>query len=82
MFITLTGFLKNDTLDSSLKYDFDIPQGYEEEVMKFLEWRSLKSESDGELLLTDEQAEKIFTILNRPKPEGAELLDFFVGVSA
>ncbi|MCU7238893.1 MULTISPECIES: pyocin S6 family toxin immunity protein [Pseudomonas] len=78
MFINLTGFLKEDHLDNSLKYDFDIPSVHEKEVMKLLGWQSLEAESDGELPLTDEQAEKIFSLLGNQKPEG---LDFFVGVS-
>jgi hypothetical protein len=78
MFINLTGFLKEDHLDNSLKYDFDIPSVHEKEVMKLLGWQSLEAESDGELPLTDEQAEKIFSLLGNQKPEG---LDFFVGVN-
>ncbi|PYB85210.1 pyocin S6 family toxin immunity protein [Pseudomonas soli] len=78
MFINLTGFLKEDHLDNSLKYDLDIPAVHEKEVMKLLGWQSLEAESDGELPLTDEQAAKIFSLLGNQKPED---LDFFVGVS-
>lgn len=79
MFINLNGFLKEHELDDSLKYDFDIPPALEKDVMKLLNWQSLEAESDGELPLSDEQAEKIFSLLGNPKPEG---LDFFVGVRA
>ncbi|HEK1686895.1 TPA: hypothetical protein SMR42_003279 [Pseudomonas putida] len=79
MFINLTGFLKEYELDESLKYDFDIPPAHEKEVMRILNWQSLEAESDGELPLSDEQAEKIFSLLGNSKPEG---LDFFVGVRA
>ena len=78
MFINLTGFLKKDELDDSLKYDIDIANTHEKEVMKLLGWHSLEAESDGELPLTDEQAESIFSLLGISKPEA---LDFFVGVS-
>ncbi|MGW7773002.1 pyocin S6 family toxin immunity protein [Pseudomonas machongensis] len=79
MFINLTGFLKDYELDDSLKYDFDIPPEHEKDIMSLLNWQSLEAESDGELPLSDEQAEKIFSLLGNPKPDG---LDFFVGVRA
>ncbi|MGC7838888.1 pyocin S6 family toxin immunity protein [Pseudomonas wayambapalatensis] len=79
MYISLTGFLKDDSLYDSLKFRLRIPSLNEKDVMKLLNWQSLEAESDGELPLSDEQAEKIFSLLGNPKPEG---LDFFVGVRA
>ncbi|WP_141687505.1 pyocin S6 family toxin immunity protein [Pseudomonas putida] len=79
MYISLTGFLKDDSLDNSLKFRLRIPYLNEKDIMSLLNWQSLEAESDGELPLSDEQAEKIFSLLGNPKPEG---LDFFVGVRA
>jgi len=78
MKISLTGFLTDDSRDDSLKYEEVIPNHIEVDVMSVLGWSSLADECDGELLLTAEQAGKIFSLLEKPQPSG---LDFFVGVT-
>ncbi|WP_155642305.1 pyocin S6 family toxin immunity protein [Pseudomonas alabamensis] len=77
MKILLTGFLPTDNSDDSLKYEEIIPAHKEADIMNLLGWSSLADECDGELLLTAEQAEKIFSSLEKPQPPG---LEFFVGI--
>lgn len=77
MHLYITGFLANDSEDSSLKYDFDVAPEYERAVMDLLRWKSLAEDGDGEFLLSDDQTQQISTIINQPLP--AEL-DLFISV--
>jgi len=73
----ITGFLVDDSEDSSLKYDFDVTLKFEQAVMDVLGWKSLIEESYGELQLTSLQVQQISTVLNEPLPDD---LDLFIGV--
>jgi hypothetical protein len=55
IFLEITGFLASGSEDSSIKFELDIAQEYEQAVMDVLGWESLAAEADGELPLTSEQ---------------------------
>lgn len=73
----ITGFLVDDSEDSSLKYDFDIPSNLEGEVMAVLGWSSMEQECDGDLPLTEAHVTEISKIIQRQLPLD---LDLFIGV--
>ena len=73
----ITGFLADDSKDSSLQYDLDIPSNLESEVMAVLGWDSLEKECDGELPLTEEHVREMSKIIQRQLPLD---LDLFIGV--
>lgn len=73
----ITGFLVDDSEDSSLQYDLDIPSNLEGEVMAVLGWKSMEQECDGELLLTEGQVREISKIIQLQLPLD---LDLFIGV--
>ncbi|MEG5264939.1 pyocin S6 family toxin immunity protein [Pseudomonas sp. JDS28PS106] len=79
MNLYITGFLIDDSEDSSLKYEFDIPPDLESDVMAVLGWESLEKECDGELPLTEEHVREISKIIQRQLPLD---LDLFIGVVA
>lgn len=73
----ITGFLADDSKDSSLQYDLDIPSNLEGEVMAVLGWKSMEQECDGELSLTEGHVREISKIIQRQLPLD---LDLFIGV--
>lgn len=77
MHLYITGFLVDDSADSSLKFEVDIAPESEEAVMKALGWTSLAEESDGYLPLVLEQVTAISKILDAQLPTD---LDLFIGV--
>jgi len=79
MYLCVTGFLPDSFEDSSLKYELDVKPEFEKAVMKILGWESLAAEADGELPLTNEQANQIASVVGEPLPKD---LDLFIGVVA
>lgn len=79
MNLYITGFLIDDSEDSSLKYELDIPSDLEDSVMAVLGWNSMEQECDGELPLTTEHIKEISKIIQRQLPLD---LDLFIGVVA
>lgn len=79
MFLWISGFLKDDDEDDSLKYDLDIQPEHEAAVMGILGWKNLDESPDGEWLLTNEQAQEIAVAVNEQLPME---LDLLIGVRA
>lgn len=77
MNLYITGFLINDTEDSSLQFDLDIPYEHEKAVMDILGWKDLTLEADGDLPLKTQEVQKISAVLGKILPEDLEL---FIGV--
>lgn len=77
MFLWISGFLKGDGEDDSLKFEKTVRPEFEVAVMGILGWNSLDEGSDGEWLLTGEQARQIALVLNEHLPTE---LDLFIGV--
>ncbi|WP_349292771.1 pyocin S6 family toxin immunity protein [Pseudomonas sp. MWU12-2037] len=55
MYLCITGFLVDNSVDSSLKYELDVCPEFEQAVMEVLGWKSLADECDGDLPLTSDQ---------------------------
>jgi hypothetical protein len=79
MNLYITGFLIDDSEDSSLKYDFYIPKIFESQVMTVLGWKSMEEECDGYLPLTEGHVREISKIIQQQLPLD---LDLFIGVVA
>ncbi|MGF6129317.1 hypothetical protein QF019_004545 [Pseudomonas frederiksbergensis] len=77
MFLWISGFLKGDGEDDSLKYEQTVRPEFEVAIMGILGWKSLNESADGEWLLTNEQARQIAAVLNEHLPTE---LDLFIGV--
>ncbi|NWD51756.1 pyocin S6 family toxin immunity protein [Pseudomonas gingeri] len=77
MHLCITGFLVDDSEDSSLKYELDVPPEFEQAVMKVLGWKRLEDECDGDLPLTSALGQQIAAVLEEPLPND---LDLFIGV--
>jgi hypothetical protein len=79
MFLWISGFLKGDDEDDSLKYDLNVSPEHEAAVMGILGWKSLDDSPAGEWLLTNEQTQEIAVAVNEQLPME---LDLFIGVRA
>jgi hypothetical protein len=79
MNLYITGFLKDDSVDSSLKYELDVPSDLEQSVMDILGWKDLAEECNGELPLTSQDVQRISTAISQSLPLD---LDLFIGVVA
>lgn len=79
MYLCITGFLVDDSVDSSLKYELDVRPEFEQAVMDVLGWKSLADECDGDLPLTSDQVHQIAFVVKEPLPGD---LDLFIGVVA
>lgn len=79
MHLCITGFLTDDSDDSSLKYELDVQPELEQAVIDVMGWQSLAESPDGEWQLTDDQAQRIASVINEPLPSS---LDLFIGVEA
>ncbi|MEB0042215.1 MULTISPECIES: pyocin S6 family toxin immunity protein [unclassified Pseudomonas] len=79
MFLWISGFLKGDDEDDSLKYDLVVQPNHEVAVIRILGWNSLNESPDGEWLLTIEQTQQIRMVINEQLPTN---LDLFIGVRA
>lgn len=79
MFLEITGFLKDDNEDDSIKFELDVHPQFEQAVMDVLGWESLKAEAEGDLPLTTVQIKKIAATINEHIPTD---LDMFIGVRA
>jgi hypothetical protein len=79
MFLWISGFLKGDDEDDSLKYDLTVQPEHEAAVMGILGWKSLDESPDGEWLLTSEQVQQLSAAITEQLPTG---LDLFIGVRA
>ncbi|VVN73208.1 pyocin S6 family toxin immunity protein [Pseudomonas fluorescens] len=77
MFLWISGFLKGDVEDDSLKYQLTVRPEFEALVMEVLGWKSLDECADGEWLLTGEQVQRLVLALNEQLPTE---LDLFIGV--
>ena len=79
MFLEITGFLAEDSEDSSIKFELDVQPEFENAVMDILGWENLAAECDGELPLTEEHVRKISSAINEHLPV---TLNMFIGVRA
>jgi hypothetical protein len=79
MNLYITGFLVDDSVDSSLKFDLDIASQFEDYIMAVLGWASLEEESDGDLPLSRDQVNQISMIIGEQLPID---MDLFIGVVA
>ena len=79
MFLEITGFLTDDSEDSSTQFELDVQPEFEKAVMAILGWENLAAECDGELPLTEEHIRKISSAINEQLPM---TLDMFIGVRA
>jgi len=77
MFLWISGFLKGDGEDDSLKFNLTVRPEFEVAVMDVLGWKSLSESADGEWLLTGDQVQRIALSLGDQLPTG---LDLFIGV--
>lgn len=77
MFLEITGFLADDSEDSSIIFELVVQPEFEKAVMDILGWKNLAAECDGELPLTEEQIRKISSAINQQLPIA---LDMFIGV--
>ncbi|MHC8401409.1 pyocin S6 family toxin immunity protein [Pseudomonas sp. MDT1-17] len=77
MFLWISGFLKGDGEDDSLKYELTVRPEFEDAIISCLGWKSLNESADGEWLLTGEQVQQIAKALNEQLPTE---LDLFIGV--
>lgn len=79
MLLWISGFLKGDVEDDSLKYDLIVQPEHELAVLGILGWKNLEESPNGEWLLTSEQAQAIAAAVNMQLPTE---LDLFIGVRA
>jgi len=79
MFLWISGFLKGDDDDDSLKYDHTVQPEHEAAVLEILGWSSLEESPEGEWLLTSNQVQHIAVLINESLPTE---LDLFIGVRA
>jgi hypothetical protein len=79
MLLWISGFLKGDVEDDSLKYDLIVQPEHELAVLGILGWKNLEESPNGEWLLTSEQAQTIAAAVNMQLPTE---LDLFIGVRA
>lgn len=77
MFLEITGFLADDSEDSSIIFELVVQPEFEKAVMDILGWKNIAAECDGELPLTEEQIRKISSAINQQLPIA---LDMFIGV--
>jgi hypothetical protein len=77
MFLWISGFLKGDDEDDTLKYQLTVGSKFEPAVLAAMGWKSLDESPDGEWQLTLDQAQKIGMAVNEQLP--AEL-DLFIGI--
>lgn len=79
MLLWISGFLKGDVEDDSLKYDLIVQPEHELAVLGILGWKNLEESPNGEWLLTSEQAQAIAAAVKMQLPTE---LDLFIGVRA
>ncbi|MPQ69663.1 MULTISPECIES: pyocin S6 family toxin immunity protein [unclassified Pseudomonas] len=79
MYLCITGFLVDNSVDSSLKYELDVCPEFEQAVMEVLGWKNLADECDGDLPLTSHQVQQIAFVVKESLPDD---LDLFIGVVA
>lgn len=79
MFLSISGFLRDDSEDSSLKYELIVKPQDEAAVLKILGWKSLNEGPDGEWLLSDEHVKQIALAVGEQLPTE---LDVFIGITA
>ena len=79
MFLEITGFLTDDSEDSSTQFELDVQPEFEKAIRAILGWESLAAECDGELPLTEEHIRKTSSAINEQLPM---TLDMFIGVRA
>ncbi|CAI8763385.1 DUF2513 domain-containing protein [Pseudomonas sp. IT-347P] len=77
MLLWISGFLKGDDEDDTLKYELTVGPKFEPAVLAAMGWKSLDESPDGEWLLTLAQAQKIGMAINEKLPSE---LDLFIGI--
>jgi hypothetical protein len=77
MFLWISGFVKGDDEDDTLKYELAVGPKFEPAVLAAMGWKSLDESPDGEWLLTLDQAQKIGMAVNEQLPSE---LDLFIGI--
>lgn len=73
MFLWISGFLKGDDEDDFLKYERTVQPEYEAAVMAIFGWKSLDESTEGEWLLTNDQAKQISMAIDDHLPMDLEL---------
>lgn len=73
MFLWISGFLKGDDEDDSLKYERTVQPEYEAAVMAIFGWKSLDKSPEGEWLLTNDQVKQLSIVINEHLPIDLEL---------
>lgn len=79
MLLWISGFLKGDDEDDSLKYDLTVKPEYEAAVMAIFGWKSLNQSPEGEWLLTNDQIKQLSIAIDEHLPIDLEL---YIGVRA
>ena len=79
MYLCISGFLRGVNEDDSLKFDFDLDEHLNDQIVRILGHRSLNAMSEGEWLLTKEQVIELSQIIGESLPTD---LDLYIGVLA
>ncbi|WP_030138640.1 pyocin S6 family toxin immunity protein [Pseudomonas fluorescens] len=79
MYLCISGFLRSVNEDDSLKFDFDLDEHLNDQIVRILGHRSLNAMSEGEWLLTKEQVIELSQIIGESLPTD---LDLYIGVLA
>ncbi|WP_019408365.1 pyocin S6 family toxin immunity protein [Pseudomonas psychrophila] len=79
MLLWISGFLKGDDEDDSLKYDLTVKPEYEAAVMAIFGRKSLDQSPEGEWLLTNDQIKQLSIAIDEHLPIDLEL---YMGVRA
>ncbi|VVO09749.1 pyocin S6 family toxin immunity protein [Pseudomonas fluorescens] len=56
MYLCIGGFLPDSAEDDSLKFELDLDDSFNDEIVQLLGYRSLNAMAEGEWLLATEQA--------------------------
>lgn len=67
-YLYLSGFLKEDSEDDSLKYEFEVPPEHQAAILAIMGWRTLDDSQGNGWELSSEQVAKISTVIGRQLP--------------
>jgi hypothetical protein len=79
MHLCITGFLSNDADDDLVKFDLEIDEAFNEQIVKYLGHRSINAMAEGEWPLTSEQVNGLSSIIGQTLPKD---LNMFIGLEA
>ncbi len=72
-FLYLSGFLKDDSEDDSLKYKFEVPPEFQTAILSVMGWKGLDDSQGNGWELKPEQVAKISTVIGQPLPTSLSL---------